>query len=61
MKAKLNWGLSVDELPVWDREEFNAKAKSDGLIIISGIIHNVKNFVKEHPGGQASFGQSFIG
>lgn len=53
MKAKLNWGTNLDQLPVWDREEFNSKAKAEGLIIISGIIHNVKAFIKEHPGGQA--------
>ncbi|CUM64337.1 uncharacterized protein PRCAT00001938001 [Priceomyces carsonii] len=53
MRAKLNWGVSVEELPVWDRQEFTERAKKEGLIIISGIVHNVKPFIKEHPGGQA--------
>ncbi|KAI5963291.1 OLE1 [Candida pseudojiufengensis] len=53
MRQKLQWGLKVDELPVWTREEFNQRAKNEGLIIISGIIHNCKSFIKEHPGGQA--------
>lgn len=53
MKSKLAWGSTVDSLPVWDRSEFNEKAKQDGLIIILGIVHNVKKFIKEHPGGQA--------
>lgn len=53
MRNKLNWGSKVEELPVWTREEFNERAKLEGLIIISGIIHNVKTFIKEHPGGQA--------
>ncbi|KAG7663654.1 OLE1 [[Candida] subhashii] len=53
MKSKLNWGTPVDNLPVWTREEFNTRAKKEGLLIVSGIIHNVKNFIKEHPGGQA--------
>ncbi|EGW30921.1 uncharacterized protein SPAPADRAFT_62828 [Spathaspora passalidarum NRRL Y-27907] len=53
MKSKLNWGTPVEELPVWTRHEFNERAKKEGLIIISGIIHNVKAFIKEHPGGQA--------
>ncbi|KAI5957941.1 OLE1 [Candida theae] len=52
-RQKLRWGSSIDELPVWTREEFNERAKKEGLIIISGIIHNVKSFIKEHPGGQA--------
>nr|QDH43437.1 stearoyl-CoA 9-desaturase 1 [Metschnikowia australis] len=53
MKEKLNWGAAVQTLPVWDRAYFNEIAKKEGLIIISGIVHNVKNFIKEHPGGQA--------
>ncbi|EDK42414.1 acyl-CoA desaturase 1 [Lodderomyces elongisporus NRRL YB-4239] len=53
MRQKLKWGSSVEDLPVWTREEFHARAKDEGLIIISGIIHNVKLFIKEHPGGQA--------
>lgn len=53
LRNKLNWGKSVNDLPVWDRAYFNENAKKDGLIIIAGIVHNVKNFIKEHPGGQA--------
>ncbi|GEQ71616.1 hypothetical protein JCM33374_g5301 [Metschnikowia sp. JCM 33374] len=53
MKEKLNWGAAVQSLPVWDRAYFNEIAKKEGLMIISGIVHNVKNFIKEHPGGQA--------
>ncbi|KAK6465824.1 hypothetical protein DFJ63DRAFT_321845 [Scheffersomyces coipomensis] len=52
LRQELNWGTPVDQLPVWTREEFNEKAKSEGLILISGIVHNVKSFIKEHPGGQ---------
>lgn len=53
LKTKLQWGQDVSDLPVWDREEFNKRAKEEGLILISGIIHNAKKFIKEHPGGQA--------
>lgn len=53
LKGNINWGKSVNELPVWDREDFNKKAKSEGLIIIAGIIHKVDKFINEHPGGQA--------
>lgn len=53
MKSKLSWGAAVSDLPVMDRTQFNEKAKSEFLIIISGIVHCVKGFVKEHPGGQA--------
>lgn len=53
LRNKLQWGSNIENLPVWDRSEFNSRAKKDGLIIISGIIHDVKKFIKEHPGGQA--------
>lgn len=53
MKAKLQWGADLSKLPVWDREEFNARAKDEGLLIIGGVIHKVGPFIKEHPGGQA--------
>jgi stearoyl-CoA desaturase (delta-9 desaturase) len=53
MKQRVNWGASIEELPIWDREEFNKRAKEEGLIIIAGIIHKVGPFIKEHPGGQA--------
>lgn len=53
LKSRIEWGTPVSELPVWDHEHFNKIAKKEGLIIIAGIVHNVKKFIKEHPGGQA--------
>lgn len=53
LKHKLNWGPQVSDLPVWEKDHFNEIAKEEGLIIISGIVHNCKKFIKEHPGGQA--------
>lgn len=52
-RQKLQWGAQIEDLPVWDRADFNRRAKAEGLIIILGIVHNVKPFIKEHPGGQA--------
>ncbi|KAG7193464.1 uncharacterized protein KQ657_000883 [Scheffersomyces spartinae] len=53
LKHKLSWGTPVDELPVWDRDTFNAKGKENGLLIVSGIVYDVKKFIGQHPGGQA--------
>jgi stearoyl-CoA desaturase (delta-9 desaturase) len=53
MRQKLRWGELVDALPVMEREEFNERSKKDGLILIAGIVHDCKSFIKEHPGGQA--------
>lgn len=57
MKASLNWGTPLLQLPVWTIEEFYEKCKKDsdgkksGLVLISGIVHDVSKFVDEHPGG----------
>ena len=53
LKAQIKWGHDVSKLPVWDEQEFNERGKKEGLILISGIIHDAKLFVKDHPGGQA--------
>ncbi|ANZ77426.1 BA75_05191T0 [Komagataella pastoris] len=53
MRAHLNWGTPLQDLPVWDKSEFFEKSKDKkGLVIISGIVHNVENFIGEHPGGE---------
>lgn len=52
-RARLQWGETIEKLPIMEREEFNERAKKDGLILISGIVHDVKSFIKQHPGGQA--------
>lgn len=52
-RSKLNWGTPLNELPVWTKDEFFQNSKSQkGLVIISGIVHDVADFITEHPGGQ---------
>lgn len=57
-RAKLDWGIPVDQLPVWEWTEFEdatAKGTEDrqNLILVAGIVHDVTNFIAQHPGGQA--------
>lgn len=60
LRSKLNWGPQIKELPVWTKDEFHQKASEQpGLVIISGIVHNCKDFVNEHPGGKALVKTSF--
>jgi stearoyl-CoA desaturase (delta-9 desaturase) len=47
-RQALNWGPEVEELEFIDR----SKVTKDH-IIIDGIVHDVKEFVNEHPGGEA--------
>ncbi|SCU99637.1 LANO_0F02872g1_1 [Lachancea nothofagi CBS 11611] len=52
-RSKLNWGTPLTQLPVWDRSQFMENIKENqGLVIISGIVHDVSNYITEHPGGE---------
>ncbi|KAH8889698.1 acyl-CoA desaturase [Thozetella sp. PMI_491] len=53
-RATLDWGTPLEQLPVVHWDDFVADAK-DGkaLIAIAGVIHDVTDFIKEHPGGKA--------
>lgn len=52
-RGRLNWGPSLQSLPVWDKSEFFTNSKErKGLVIIAGIVHDVSGFITEHPGGQ---------
>ncbi|CCD26731.1 stearoyl-CoA 9-desaturase NDAI_0I01620 [Naumovozyma dairenensis CBS 421] len=54
-KNNVHWGPTLDELPIWDKNDFMNEVNSNNnrkLVIISGIIHDVTNYTKEHPGGE---------
>ena len=44
----------MERLPVFSWDKFVADSQSDkALTVIAGVIHDVTDFVKEHPGGRA--------
>jgi stearoyl-CoA desaturase (delta-9 desaturase) len=52
-RAKLDWGVPLEQLPVIDWDDFIAEAQSGkALVAIAGVIHDVTDFIKEHPGGK---------
>jgi stearoyl-CoA desaturase (Delta-9 desaturase) len=53
-RAKLDWGIPIEDLPLVEWDEFVQRAK-DGecLVNIGGVIHDVTDFVKDHPGGKS--------
>lgn len=53
IKKTLDWGTPLDKLPVFTFEEFQQHAKKSNWILIEGVIHDVTNFMNEHPGGTA--------
>ncbi|KAJ5293705.1 hypothetical protein N7508_008526 [Penicillium antarcticum] len=52
-RAKLDWGVPLEQLPVVDWDDFIAEAQSGkALVAIAGVVHDVTDFIKEHPGGK---------
>ena len=53
-RAKLDWGVPLDSLPVMEWDDFQDQAKNGrGLIAVAGVVHDVTDFIKAHPGGKA--------
>ncbi|KAI8866194.1 cytochrome b5, partial [Ramicandelaber brevisporus] len=54
LKQQLNWGIPVDKLPVFTLDELKREVKDNGKqwIAVGGIIHDVTQFIDEHPGGK---------
>lgn len=53
-RTKLDWGLPLEQLPVIDWDDFVEQSKNGkALVAIAGVIHDVADFIKDHPGGKA--------
>ena len=53
-RAKLDWGVPLDSLPVMEWDDFQDQAKNGrSLIAVAGVVHDVSDFIKDHPGGKA--------
>jgi len=53
-RTTLDWGKPVHQLPVIEFEEFEDRCNNGAsLILVAGIAHDVGNFIKHHPGGEA--------
>lgn len=53
-RSKLDWGVPLDALPVMEWDDFKDQAKNGrGLIAVAGVVHDVTEFIKVHPGGKA--------
>jgi stearoyl-CoA desaturase (delta-9 desaturase) len=45
------WPMTSNDLPVLTWDEFEEASKTRKLIVIGGFIHDVEDFVENHPGG----------
>ena len=53
-RATLDWGIPLEQLPVVAWDDFVADAKNGkALVAVAGVIHDVTDFIKDHPGGKA--------
>ncbi|ANB11534.1 stearoyl-CoA 9-desaturase [Sugiyamaella lignohabitans] len=54
-RARLNWGVPIEQLPVIEFDDFKQQTKEQGkcLVLISGIVHDITDFIEHHPGGKA--------
>ncbi|KAL8714721.1 MAG: hypothetical protein Q9225_006504 [Loekoesia sp. 1 TL-2023] len=53
-RSKLDWGVPLHTLPVMEWDDFQDQANNGrGLIAVAGIVHDVTEFIKDHPGGKA--------
>jgi len=59
--AKVKFGRDFSRLPEVSWSEFESRVnQGEQLIAIEGIVHDVKNFVHEHPGGRQTL-LNFVG
>ncbi|KAJ8496435.1 hypothetical protein ONZ45_g12446 [Pleurotus djamor] len=52
LQEKLDWPSESCNLPVVSWESYQEEAQKRPLILISGFIHDVSDFMEEHPGGR---------
>jgi len=54
VRARLDWGIPLENLPVMEFEEFQEQARNGrALITVAGVVHDMTSFIKDHPGGKA--------
>ncbi|KAK9680175.1 stearoyl-CoA 9-desaturase [Basidiobolus ranarum] len=62
IKKTLDWGKAIDTLPAYTQKQFQHRIATQNCkwVIVDGIIHDVEDFIHDHPGGKALI-KSFIG
>ena len=53
-RSKLDWGVPIEQLPVLEWDDYVEQTKNGrALIAIAGVVHDVTDFISQHPGGKA--------
>ncbi|CZR63905.1 probable delta-9 fatty acid desaturase [Phialocephala subalpina] len=58
-RCTINWGIPLEDLPLVDWDDYRERAlNGEALVAVAGVIHDVKDFIKDHPGGKAMIGMA---
>merc|ERR1711981_1237546 len=53
-RQTLDWGIPLEQLPIIDWDSYQTEAKNGrALVAVAGVVHDVTDFIKDHPGGKA--------
>jgi len=53
-RQTLDWGIPLEQLPIMEWDDYQTEAKNGRpLIAVAGVVHDVGDFIKDHPGGKA--------
>lgn len=50
--AVLDWGKPLTMLPLMEWDDFVEQSATRALIAVAGLVHDVTDFIDEHPGGR---------
>lgn len=59
VQESLVWPPEIEDLPIVSWESFQEESKRRPLILVSGFIHDVSEFLDQHPGGAAYLTKNF--
>lgn len=49
----LDWGKPLTVLPLMEWDDFVEQSATRALIAVAGLVHDVTDFIDEHPGGRS--------
>ncbi|BFZ62916.1 stearoyl-CoA 9-desaturase [Saitoella coloradoensis] len=53
-RSVLDWGIPIETLPIMSYDDFEEQSKAGKkLVLVAGVVHDVSEFVNQHPGGIA--------
>ncbi|KAF2738627.1 acyl-CoA desaturase [Polyplosphaeria fusca] len=54
-RSRLDWGVPLEQLPVVSWNDFQLRCLNGGeaLTVVGGVVHEISNFIREHPGGKS--------